>query len=126
MNIDVLRVTAFLSGLVLVLLIVRLLRNRTLREKYAYIWILVGLCLVFSILFPNLVNSLSTLLGFELTSNFILASVGIILLFISMQLSIEVGRLEDKVQILTEELVLTKHEFATSLNRKGIRDQIHE
>lgn len=91
-----------------VLTVVELLRRSVLREKYAVIWALIAITFFIFAIFPEAPLRISGILGFETTSNFILALVIGMLMLVVMQLSLEVGKLEDKIQTLAEESALTR------------------
>jgi hypothetical protein len=67
-----------------------------------------AVALICGALFPNLVNQFSRLLGFQFLSNFVLFIFGIINLFIAMQLSLSIGKAENQIQTLAEEIALLK------------------
>ena len=106
-----LRVTMAVTVIVTLVLIFELLRRKALREKYAFVWILTALIIVIGSIFPNLVFQVSSALGFETFSNFVLVFAGLIILFITMQLSLELGKVEDQNQRLAEELALLKNQI---------------
>ena len=91
-----------------VIFVFELLRRKALREKYAFVWIVTALLLVVGALFPNLAIRLSTFLGFATIASFLMVFFGLIMLFITMQLSLELGKVEDQNQRLAEELALLK------------------
>ncbi len=85
-----------------------MLRRQVLREKYAFVWLTIAIIVVLGALNPNLLNKLSSLLGFQVFSNFILLTFGLVNLLIIMQLSISISRSENQIQSLAEELALLK------------------
>lgn len=86
------------------LLVFELLRRRRLRQKYAFLWVLVaGLTVVLSI-FPGLLRGASGLLGIAVPSNLLFLASLLILFGVSLQLSIEVGVLEEQTRRLAEEV----------------------
>lgn len=99
--------TMFLFAATAVLAMVYLLLTRSsLREKYAAFWLMTsGLLFVFA-LFPGFVSVLGRQLSFEATSNFVFGVIILLILSLVMLMSLEVGRLEDKIQILAEENAL--------------------
>ena len=93
-----------------ILLVVELLRRSVLREKYAFFWVFIaGTFFVFAV-FPAAPVAISEALGFETPSNFILGLVIGLLWIVVMQLSLEVGKLEDKIQTLAEESALSRQQ----------------
>ena len=108
MNITIIGVLAALAVLVLT---VELLRRRALREKYAVIWLIVSVAAVVFTVFPGLLLRVSQRLGFQIPANFVFAIAALVLLIVGMQLSLEVGRLEDRSQRLAEEVGLLRHDI---------------
>jgi hypothetical protein len=86
-----------------------LLRS-VLRENFAVFWALISTTFFVFAIFPAAPSKISQSLGFETTSNFILALVIGMLMLVVMQLSLEVGKLEDKIQTLAEESALSREQ----------------
>jgi hypothetical protein len=101
-------VIALLMGFALLLVTVELLRRQHLREKYAALWIFVGLIMLAFAAIPGLLSGLSRALGFALPANLLFLGGGVLLTTISMQLSAEIGRLESESQRLAEEIALLR------------------
>jgi hypothetical protein len=87
-----------------------LLRRKSLREKYAAIWILLSATLLLFALVPSFLEKLSDVVGFQISSNFFMLLILFFLMFVVMQLSLEVGKLEHEAQRLAEEISLMKSE----------------
>lgn len=86
------------------MLVFELLRRRRLRQKYAFLWVFVaGLTVVLSV-FPGLLEGASDLLGIAVPSNLLFLVSLLILFGVSLQLSIEVGVLEEQTRRLAEEV----------------------
>jgi hypothetical protein len=100
-----------IAGLLVLLLTVELLRRHALREKYAVLWLLISLIGVTFTVFPGVLTTVSEKLGFSLPSNLVFALAALVLLVVGMQLSLEVGRLEDRSQRLAEEVALLRHDL---------------
>jgi hypothetical protein len=103
-----LKVTMGVTIFFTVVFIFELLRRKALREKYAFVWIVTALVLVVGTVFPSLAIRLSTFLGFATIASFLMVFFGLIMLFITMQLSLELGKVEDQNQRLAEEVALLK------------------
>lgn len=103
-----LNATFWVTTLIFLLAIFELLRRKTLKEKYAVVWLLLGLLILFGSIFPNLINKISGFLGFQFLSNFVLFIFGILNFFISMQLSLSIGKTENQIQTLAEDLAILK------------------
>ena len=100
-----------LVGSVLVLAgIVELLRRRQLSEKYAVLWLVVGILLLVFTVFPGLLGWFSSGLGVAVPSN-LLFFVGILFLVgVVLHLSWEVSRLENETRKLAEDQAILRLE----------------
>lgn len=103
---------ALLVAIVAMGLVVEMLRRRRLREKYAVIWVLIGLAALVFALWPNLLTTLSQTAGFDTPSNLLFVlSLGVSF-FVALQLSSEVGTLEEESRTLAEEVGLLRMQVA--------------
>lgn len=99
-----LTIISVVLALLALVLVVELMRRRRLREKYSVIWlVVVGVTIVLA-LFPPVLTRASELIGIQTPSN-LLFLVSILTLFaVSLQLSGEVGQLEEQTRRLAEEV----------------------
>ena len=105
-----------LSGsLVILLALFEMMRRNRLREKYALIWALVALAVITVAAFPGLLIRASAAIGLEVPVN---------LLFITLQHSSELGRLEERTRTLAEEIALLRLEQHTHEESQG--EDAHE
>lgn len=86
------------------LLVFELMRRRRLRQKYAFLWVLVAGATVLLSVFPDALGQASALLGIAVPSNLLFLASLVILFGVSLQLSIEVGVLEEQSRRLAEEV----------------------
>ncbi len=83
-----------------------LLRNRQLREKYAALWVGVGLVSLVLAIFPSLLDSVAGFFGVEIPSNLLFVLAILLLLAVTLHLSLEISRLEDETRILAEHVAI--------------------
>lgn len=86
--------------------LVWLLRSRRLREKYAAIWLVVLAVIIVLGAFPGVLFGLAEAVGVETPSNLLFASSLVVLLFVCIQLSIEISQLEEETRTIAEEHAL--------------------
>jgi hypothetical protein len=94
-------VIAAVAALVLVF---ELLRRRRLREKYAAIWVVIAVGTLVVAVFPGLLRWVADLVGIRTPSNLLFFGSLIVLFAVSLQLSREVGLLEEQSRRLAEEV----------------------
>lgn len=85
-------------------LVIELLRRRRLREKYAAIWILISFGTFVVAAFPQLLGAIARLVGIQTPSNLLFFVSLMVLFAVSLQLSGEVGLLEEQSRRLAEEV----------------------
>lgn len=98
-----LTVVSIVVAVVALALVVELVRRRRLREKYAAIWVLISVGTLVVALVPGLLPALSELVGVRTPSNLLFFGSLIVLFAVSLQLSREVGLLEEQTRTLAEE-----------------------
>lgn len=101
---------AFILALVIVGFVVAMLHKRKLREKYAVLWLVVGVATLVLAAFPELLTVVARLTGVQLPSNLLFISSTLLLLGVSLHLSWEISIVEDETRILAEEVALLQAE----------------
>lgn len=100
------------ASIVLALLILGivlwLLLTRKLREKYAVLWLVVGLAVLVVGVFPQLLLWLTAALGVELPANLLFAMAILLLLGVTLHLSWELSQAEDEIRRTAEEIALLR------------------
>jgi hypothetical protein len=103
--------TAIIAVLLLVL-IFELLRRRQLREKYAILWLVVGLAALPLGFFPRLLDKLAKVVGVASGVSLVLFLGFMFLLVVCIHLSWEASRLEAETRTLAEEVALIRTQLA--------------
>ena len=90
---------------------VELLRRRQLKEKYAVLWLGVGIGMFVLGAFPFLLNKVADVAGVKDPPNLLLFAAALLLLLVCVHLSWEASRLEEKTRTLAEELALLRQKI---------------
>lgn len=99
-------IAALIFSLLVLGSVVFLLRGKGLREKYAFLWLLVGIaCLVLTAI-PGMLRGVTALLGVQVPSNLLFATGIIFLTGVALHLSWEVSVLEEEARTLSEEAAI--------------------
>ncbi|MCU1522875.1 MAG: hypothetical protein JWM01_1603 [Arthrobacter sp.] len=85
-----------------------MLRRQKLREKYAVLWIIIGIGTLLLSAFPAVLERLSGLLGIQVPANLLFIMTLVLLVGVCLHLSREQSQAEDEVRILGEEVALLK------------------
>ena len=101
-----------LTGVVLLGFIYELLRRRQLREKYAILWMIVGVLVIPFAFFPPLLDTIAKSVGVASGVSLVLFLAVVFLLLVCVHLSWEASRLEEETRCLAEEVALIKTRLA--------------
>jgi hypothetical protein len=99
-----LTVVSIVVAVAALVLVFELLRRRRLREKYAALWIVIAIGTVVVAVFPGLLRWVADLVGIQTPSNLLFFGSLMVLFAVSLQLSREVGLLEEQSRRLAEEV----------------------
>ncbi|HWB36732.1 MAG TPA: DUF2304 domain-containing protein [Rugosimonospora sp.] len=102
-------IVALVGALAVLMFMFEALRRRRLREKYAVLWIGVGVLALVSVAWPGLLEGAARLLGITVPLNLVFFGSLLLLLVVCVQLSVEVTLLERESQTLAEEVALLRH-----------------
>lgn len=103
-------VTGVVFAVVLLATVLALLLTRRLREKYAVLWIVIGLAILVLGVFPPLLMALTDLFGVVIPANLLFAMAIVLLLGVGLHLSWELSQAEDELRRAAEELAILRTE----------------
>lgn len=97
-----------LIGVILLVSVFRLVRNLKLREKYAALWLVMGLVVVALMIFPGMLDWLADVVGVATPVNLLFLFAIVLLIGVVLHLSLEISRLEDETRVLAEEAAIQR------------------
>ncbi len=83
-----------------------LLRSHRVRERYVWVWLVLGVGMLVLSIFPQLAFIVSGWFGFQAPSNLLLVSCSVFLLITVMNLSTAISGLEEDRRRFVEEIAL--------------------
>ncbi len=96
------------GAVVVVVVVLRLVMRRRLLVKYAALWLVVSVVLVVTAVIPGGLSRLADLLGFIVPANLLFFAGFVLLLFVAVQISVELTSVERRIQRLAEEIAIIK------------------
>ncbi|HEY0816867.1 MAG TPA: DUF2304 domain-containing protein [Pseudonocardia sp.] len=99
-----LTIVSVIAAVAALVLVFELLRRRRLREKYAAIWVVIAVGTLVVAVFPGLLRGVADFVGIQTPSNLLFFGSLMVLFAVSLQLSREVGLLEEQSRRLAEEV----------------------
>lgn len=104
--------------------VIRLVRRRQLRAKYAMLWVSVCAVIAFMAAFPTVPNRAARGVGiFYQPAAFLFAAV-VFLFLVVVHFSYELSRLEERSQVLAQEVALLRQELEQGAEPPGLNDPI--
>jgi len=88
-----------------------LLRSRRLKEKYAVLWMVVGLLCIVLAAWPSSLDWAARLVGIQIPANLLFVLAIVLLLAVCLHLSLEVSSQEDKIRRLAEESAIARQKL---------------
>lgn len=98
-------------ALVILAVIFWLLLTRQLREKYALLWLIIGLAMLVLTVFPGLLAGLADLIGIELPANLLFILALALLIGVTLHQSWELSTAEDEIRRVAEEVAILRAEL---------------
>jgi hypothetical protein len=112
-----LTVLTAITALVVLVFIFELVRRRQLREKYAALWLGIGLAVAVLGFFPRLLDSLAEQVGVASGVSLVLFLGIVFLLLVCLHLSWEMSQMEEETRALAEEVALLRTQVSMALRR---------
>ena len=103
-----LTIAAFILALAIVGVVFEMLRRKKLREKYAALWLFVGIGTLVLAAFPRLLTIVTEFSGVQLPSNLLFIISILLLLGVCLHLSWEISVVEDETRTLAEEVAILR------------------
>lgn len=101
-------VAGIVFALLVLVIIVSMLLRRQLREKYATLWLVIGIVLLILALFPGLLSWFASVLGVAVPSNLFFALSIVLLVGVALHLSWELSQAEDEVRRVAEDVAIVR------------------
>ena len=104
-------ILGIIVSLAVLVFTVEIMRRGLVRERSAAIWTVVASLMLFFAIFNQALVWVSSALAFKTPSNFLFFCSVILLLFISVQYSYELGKVEDQNRKMAIEIAIIKNEI---------------
>ena len=110
-------------ALLILVIVVWMLLARKLREKYAVMWLIIGLAVLLLGIFPQLLLWLTDTLGVQVPANLLFSLAIVLLLGVALHLSWELSQAEDEIRRCAEEAAIARTEIAALEDRIAALEQ---
>lgn len=103
---------ALIIGFALLFFIAELIRQRRLKEEYAWIWLLTGLGIFILVVYYPILLFVSQLMGAVIPVTALFLSGFLFLILITLFYSVKLSELSDKVRKLSQKIALLEKKLA--------------
>lgn len=103
---DRLRILLIIIVTIGAIIAVRMIHRKKLNLGYSLLWLFLALVMVIAVLFPNLVYSLTALVGIDIPLNLILTGFALFSLMMMFYLTCIVSRDNERNRALTQQVAL--------------------
>ncbi|MER7766227.1 DUF2304 domain-containing protein [Kitasatospora sp. NPDC096140] len=117
-----------ITGVLVLVWILELLRRQQLREKYAALWLAIGVVIAPLGFFPRLLDSTARRLGVASGVSLVLFAGFVLVLLVCVHLSWETSRLEAETRTLAEDVAMMRahlaehHDFPIARSGSDVND----
>ena len=113
------QILVFVTGVLVLGFILRLVRRRELRGKYSLLWLAVGIFGLVIALVPGLLDDVADWVGVSYPPAILFVIAIAFLLLVVVHLSWELTRLEDRTRTLAQELAMLRQDLEPGRNGHG-------
>jgi hypothetical protein len=103
-------ITCVISAALFLLFVAYLLRKDGIKEGFAVLWFGSAAMVLVLAIFPQIARSFSNLLGIALPSNLVFFFAILLLVMVSLVITHEIGKLQEKVLRLAQEVAILRGE----------------
>lgn len=112
-------VVGVVFALLILAIIVWMLLSHRLREKYAVLWLVIGVAMVVLTIFPDLLFWLSEALGVQVPTNLLFVAALALLIGVTLHQSWELSTAEDETRRVAEEVAILRAEVDALHHGRG-------
>jgi hypothetical protein len=113
------RIIAAIAAIFFFALVLELIRRRKLQERYTVIWFILALGMLAGAIFPQLLETLATVLGVRDTNVALFALLLLLLLALAFESTITASRQGEQITRLAQENALLKVDLADERSKGG-------
>ena len=124
MNFLLLKVSAFILSIFLMILIFSLIRKRLLIEEYAFLWICIAVIFLVLAFFQPIMDKVAYWLGIDYGPSAFFLFFNVLTLFILIHVSIQLSDYKSKKRILAQEIALLRDKVEELSRRLDVREKV--
>jgi hypothetical protein len=121
-----LRIVAVVAAIGLLLIVLELVRQRRLLERYALVWLAVTVALIVLTVWGKVLDGISALIGIEYPPSALFVIAFGFVIFLLLHFSVAVSKLSDQSRVLAQQLSLLEERMRRQEARSEAEDAERE
>lgn len=113
-------------AIIVVIMVLAQVRNQTMKEKYAALWLVVLVIIVILAAFPKLLDGLANFVGVYTPVNLLFLLAIIMLIGVCLHLTVQLSKMEEETRILAEEIAIMRAIQSQADNKQHQRAEEHQ
>ena len=103
-----LKIALIVIVLIYIFCIMKAVKRKNMRIGYLIFWAITGVLLIIALLIPNLVENISSFVGFEMPINMIFSAAIFVILYLIFDLTILISKEHNQNVLLIQEISMLK------------------
>jgi hypothetical protein len=120
---DILKLLAIAGSGALMIVVIELIRQGRLKERYSLLWLLAGGVLLVLSLSRSLLEMVSRLIGIFYPPSLLFLLAFLFLLLITLHFSVVISGLTEKNRQLAQEIALLRQEMRETIEQAGVKKE---
>lgn len=114
------RIFSLVTGFIILILILELVRRRKLKEEYSWLWLLGGSLIALVVIKYELLGLISRLIGAKVETTTLFIFSILFLIIVNLYYSVKISSLSDQVKNLAQKLSILETRIKESKNKDRV------
>lgn len=117
MSLSLMLALIIFSAILIVVISILVVRGK-IPVKYSLLWYVFAIIVLLTGLFPSFFGGIGQLVGFNILSDFIIALILVILIFLNIALTVMIASQRRRINLVSQEVALLKKEIKDAESKK--------
>jgi len=113
------QIFALITGGLIFLVIVELVRRRKLKEEYTWLWLITGLVIFFLVVWYDFLRFVTRAIGARIETSALFIFGLLFLILINLWFSVKISSIQDQMKNLIQEMAILKKEKGKTPTKSG-------
>lgn len=109
---------ALITGAIIFLFIIDLVRRRKLKEEYTWLWVITGFIIFLLVIWYDFLSFVTKLIGARIQTSALFIFGLLFLILINLWFSVKISSIQDQLKNLIQEIAILKYQGLKIKNKK--------